>query len=69
MSEASKKFEETFLQEKNRVSEKLSLVQSISVNAKEELNGYVEEVTNSYLKETFLSAESRTAMEDCLLEW
>lgn len=69
MSEASKKFEETFLQEKNRVSEKLSLVQSISVNAKAELNGYVEEVTNSYLKETFLSAESRTAMEDCLLEW
>lgn len=69
MSEASKKFEETFLQEKNRVSEKLSLVQSISVNAKEELNGYVKEVTNSYLKETFLSAESRTAMEDCLLEW
>lgn len=69
MSEASKKFEETFLQEKNRVSEKLSLVQSISVNAKEELNGYVEEVRNSYLKETFLSAESRTAMEDCLLEW
>lgn len=57
------------MQEKNRVSEKLSMVQSVSVNAKEELNGYVEEVTNSYLKETFLSAESRMAMEDCLLEW
>lgn len=69
MSEASKKIEEVCLLENNRILQELSNMQTASVNAKKELNGYVEKVTNSYLEGTFLSAESKTTMEDCLLEW
>ncbi|KAL3531852.1 hypothetical protein ACH5RR_005373 [Cinchona calisaya] len=68
VSEASRKFEDSCLQENKKLLQVLSNVQLISVNAEKELDRYVEKAKSNYTEDTFTSAESRATMEDFLLE-
>lgn len=69
MSEASKIFEDSCLQENKKLLQVLSNVQLVSNDAEKELDQYVEKVNSNYMEDTFILAESRATMEDFLLQW
>lgn len=68
VSEASRKFEDSCLQENKKFLEVLSNVQLVSSKAEEELDQYVEKVKSNYMEDTFISAQSEATTEDFLLE-
>lgn len=69
VSEMSRNFQNSSVEENKRLHQELSGFQQVSVNAKKELNGYVEKVKNDFVEDTFASAESRVALDNCLQEW
>lgn len=68
VSDASRKFEDSCLQENKKFLKVLSNVQLVSSKAEKELDQYVEKVKSSYTEDTFISAQSRATTEDFLLE-
>lgn len=66
MSEASKSFEDSCIQENKRVMQGLTNMQQVSTKAEKELNEYIEKAKNNYLEDTFSSAECIATIENCL---
>ncbi|XP_031102358.1 kinesin-like protein KIN-5B [Ipomoea triloba] len=68
VSEMSRNIQNSSVEENKRLHQELSGFQQVSVNAKKELNGYVEKVKNNFVEDTFASAESRVTLDNCLQE-
>ncbi|CAA3002993.1 kinesin KIN-5B [Olea europaea subsp. europaea] len=68
VSEASKSFEDSCIQENKRVMQGLTDMQQVSTKAEKELNEYIEKAKNHYLEDTFSSAECIATIENCLLD-
>ncbi|KAL2509461.1 ATP binding microtubule motor family protein [Forsythia ovata] len=66
VSEASKSFEDSCVQENKRVLQELMDMQQVSTKAEKELNEYVEKAKNHYLEDTLSSAECTATIENCL---
>lgn len=69
MSEASRNFQDSSAKENKQLLQEISCVQQVSASAKQNLNGYINEVKQNFLEDTFMYAENRTTLENCLQEW
>lgn len=68
LSEASRNIQDSSMTESKRLRQEVSDMQQISGNAKVKIFNYVEKVKSNFLEDTFSSAETRTALEECLQE-
>ncbi|KAA8518861.1 hypothetical protein F0562_016365 [Nyssa sinensis] len=68
VSEASKNIQDSTIQGNKILLQEMSNMQQVSADAKKEMNEYIEKVKSQFLEDTFISAETRAAMENCLQE-
>lgn len=68
VSEASRNFQDSSAKENKQLLQEISCVQQVSASAKQNLNGYINEVKQNFLEDTFMYAENRTTLENCLQE-
>ncbi|XP_055808512.1 kinesin-like protein KIN-5B isoform X2 [Solanum dulcamara] len=68
VSEASRNIQDSSAKENKLLLQEISGVQQVSASAKQKLNGYINEVKQNFLEDTFTHAENRMTLENCLQE-
>ncbi|XP_059462978.1 kinesin-like protein KIN-5B [Corylus avellana] len=68
VSKASRRIQDSSIQESTKLKQEMSEMQQVSTVAKKKLSEYMEKLESHFMEDTFSAAESRAIMEDCFHE-